>query len=458
MDWDEMPGYMVKLALDGTNYRVWAFVVRTHLSAHGLWEYITGKSACPPAPVPPPQSPPGAKEVADAASKASKDYQQALDAYNHLPTESAQKMWTYLQKRYKPIVEAVRYTSLQKLQALRQNDESIEDFFDHFMDLWSNIEFSGTLSDDCGVCTCCRKLKEHNDKRCLYEFLICLRPEFATSKDLLLFRDPQPTVFEALGDLRVAEIRLQLQSMSKPSTAVIQCNHCRNFGHTYQKCTMRKNRRGRHFFYHGRKGDDTSELQTRAQYFFSLKEIESATKHFDPANKIGEGGFGPVYKGTLADGTTVAVKKLSSKSSQGNREFLNEIGIISALRHQNLAGRLKQQGRLLEIVDPCLGSDYSQEQAQRLLNIALLCTNSLPTQRPRMSSVVKMIRGQIPIEVMPDDDMSEDLQLKISQPHDSVSNTQTGWSLEPSSDPSVLQHINKDSGYLPSSSSSSLKL
>jgi serine/threonine protein kinase len=40
--------------------------------------------------------------------------------------------------------------------------------------------------------------------------------------------------------------------------------------------------------------------------------------------------------GTLADGTTVAVKKLSSKSSQGNREFLNEIGIISALRHPNL--------------------------------------------------------------------------------------------------------------------------
>ncbi|GJN40541.1 hypothetical protein PR202_gb29771 [Eleusine coracana subsp. coracana] len=336
-----MPGYLVKL-VDGRNYRTWAFGVRTHLSAHGLWEYITGKSACPPAPVPPPQSPPGAKEVPDAASKASKDYQQALDAYNQwrtydaramfvllntvddriicsLPTESAQKMWTYLQKRYKPIVEAVRYTSLQKLQALRQNDESIEDFFDHFMDLWSNIEFSGTLSDDCGVCTCCRKLKEHNDKRCLYEFLICLRPEFATSKDLLLFRDPQPTVFEALGDLRVAEIRLQLQSMSKPSTAVIQCNHCRNFGHTYQKCTMRKNRRGRQFFYHGRKAADTSELQTRAQYFFSLKEIESATQHFDPANKIGEGGFGPVYKGTLADGTTVAVKKLSSKSTQGNR-------------------------------------------------------------------------------------------------------------------------------------------
>jgi serine/threonine protein kinase len=41
-------------------------------------------------------------------------------------------------------------------------------------------------------------------------------------------------------------------------------------------------------------------------------------------------------QGTLANGTIVAVKKLSSKSSQGNREFLNEMGIISALRHPNL--------------------------------------------------------------------------------------------------------------------------
>ncbi|KAG8058544.1 hypothetical protein GUJ93_ZPchr0002g25551 [Zizania palustris] len=87
----------------------------------------------------------------------------------------------------------------------------------------------------------------------------------------------------------------------------------------YIKFFQRKKLEGNgiQFFYHGRK-KDTSDLQTRTQYFFTLKEIESATKHFDPANKIGEGGFGPVYKGTLANGTTVAVKKLSSKSSQGN--------------------------------------------------------------------------------------------------------------------------------------------
>ncbi|XP_073297838.1 probable leucine-rich repeat receptor-like serine/threonine-protein kinase At3g14840 [Primulina huaijiensis] len=69
---------------------------------------------------------------------------------------------------------------------------------------------------------------------------------------------------------------------------------------------------------------------------FTLRQIRAATNNFDPANKIGEGGFGPVYKGSLSDGTIIAVKQLSSKSKQGNREFVNEIGMISALQHPHL--------------------------------------------------------------------------------------------------------------------------
>ncbi|KAJ8749335.1 hypothetical protein K2173_018819 [Erythroxylum novogranatense] len=75
------------------------------------------------------------------------------------------------------------------------------------------------------------------------------------------------------------------------------------------------------------------ELQTG---LFTLRQIKAATKNFDAANKIGEGGFGTVYKGLLSDGTVIAVKQLSSKSKQGNREFVNEIGMISALKHPNL--------------------------------------------------------------------------------------------------------------------------
>ncbi|KAJ9172897.1 hypothetical protein P3X46_016090 [Hevea brasiliensis] len=75
------------------------------------------------------------------------------------------------------------------------------------------------------------------------------------------------------------------------------------------------------------------DLQTG---IFTLKQIKASTKNFDAENKIGEGGFGSVYKGLLADGTVIAVKQLSSKSKQGNREFVNEIGMISALQHPNL--------------------------------------------------------------------------------------------------------------------------
>ncbi|KAK7401751.1 hypothetical protein VNO78_13476 [Psophocarpus tetragonolobus] len=72
------------------------------------------------------------------------------------------------------------------------------------------------------------------------------------------------------------------------------------------------------------------DLQTA---LFSFRQIRAATNNFDIAFKIGEGGFGPVYKGILSDGTIIAVKQLSSKSKQGNREFINEIGMISALQH-----------------------------------------------------------------------------------------------------------------------------
>ncbi|KAJ4879960.1 putative LRR receptor-like serine/threonine-protein kinase [Raphanus sativus] len=69
---------------------------------------------------------------------------------------------------------------------------------------------------------------------------------------------------------------------------------------------------------------------------FTWRQLQAATNNFDEANKLGEGGFGSVFKGELTDGTIIAVKKLSSKSCQGNREFVNEIGMISGLNHPNL--------------------------------------------------------------------------------------------------------------------------
>ncbi|XP_022940758.1 probable LRR receptor-like serine/threonine-protein kinase At1g53430 isoform X2 [Cucurbita moschata] len=310
----------------------------------------------------------------------------------------------------------------------------------------------------------------------------------------------------------------------------------------------------------GRETEDEELRDLKLQTgYFSLRQIKAATNNLDSAHKIGEGGFGPVYKGVLSDGTSIAVKQLSSKSKQGNREFITEIGMISALQHPNLvklygcciegkqlmliyeylennnlaralfnpekhslhlewpvrmkiclgiakglaylheesslkvvhrdikatnvlldkslnakisdfglaklheeenthistriagtigymapeyatrgylthkadvysfgvvaleivSGKsntscmpqeefvflldwaivLQEEGNLLKLVDPNLGSEYSKEEVMRMLHIALLCTNLSPTLRPSMSSVVSMLEGKIPTEV-----------------------------------------------------------
>ncbi|KAL2943351.1 hypothetical protein RDABS01_031699 [Bienertia sinuspersici] len=289
--------------------------------------------------------------------------------------------------------------------------------------------------------------------------------------------------------------------------------------------------------YLGGKDHENEEFQRLDTGYFTLRQIKAATDGFSQKNKIGEGGFGPVYKGVLPDGKVIAVKQLSSKSKQGNHEFVTEIGMISALQHPNLVqlhgcciegkelllvyeymennslaralfgkgltylheeSRLKivhrdikatnvlldkdlntkisdfglaklyeeenthistrvagtigymapeyamrgyltdkadvysfgvvvleivsgtsntdympkeefiflldwayvllEQGNLIELVDPTLGTSYSEEEALRLLNIALLCTNPSPTLRPTMSSVVSIIENQLPVQ------------------------------------------------------------
>ncbi|XP_062012047.1 G-type lectin S-receptor-like serine/threonine-protein kinase At1g67520 [Rosa rugosa] len=69
---------------------------------------------------------------------------------------------------------------------------------------------------------------------------------------------------------------------------------------------------------------------------FSYASIVAATCNFSNENKLGEGGFGPVYKGKLVSGQEVAVKRLSKRSGQGISEFKNELILIYELQHTNL--------------------------------------------------------------------------------------------------------------------------
>ncbi|KAM0894827.1 hypothetical protein ACQ4PT_024268 [Festuca glaucescens] len=82
-----------------------------------------------------------------------------------------------------------------------------------------------------------------------------------------------------------------------------------------------------------------------------ISTLRAATQNFAECNKLGEGGFGAVYKGTLPDGKEIAVKRLSKSSTQGVEELKNELSSVAKLEHKNLVTLLgvclEQQERLL---------------------------------------------------------------------------------------------------------------
>ncbi|KAH7528112.1 hypothetical protein FEM48_Zijuj05G0037300 [Ziziphus jujuba var. spinosa] len=185
-----------------------------------------------------------------------------------------------------------------------------------------------------------------------------------------------------------------------------------------------------------RTNDDEELLGMDVKPFtFSYEELKIATNDFNSANKLGEGGFGPVYKGTLVDGRAIAVKQLSLTSHQGKSQFVNEIATISAVQHRNLvklygccyegqkrmlvyehlenksldqalfgekmyllewAWNLYEQNRELELVDSRL-SEFDEEEVGRMIRVALLCTQTSPSLRPTMSRVVALLSGDVEV-------------------------------------------------------------
>ncbi|KAJ8616568.1 hypothetical protein MRB53_035940 [Persea americana] len=112
---------------------------------------------------------------------------------------------------------------------------------------------------------------------------------------------------------------------------------------------------------------------------FTLRQLKAATNNFDAANKIGEGGFGPVYKAYV----------------------------------------LQERGSLIELVDPKLGSEFNKEEAIGVITIALLCTNSSSTLRPTMSAVVSMLEGRTDVQshISVPNLSSDDLDTKAIRSH-----------------------------------------
>ncbi|URD83440.1 receptor-like protein kinase, partial [Musa troglodytarum] len=84
--------------------------------------------------------------------------------------------------------------------------------------------------------------------------------------------------------------------------------------------------------------------------YIPLLDIKAATNDFDESLVVGSGGFGKVYRGVLADGTKIAVKRAMPGSKQGFPEFQTEILVLSGIRHRHLVALI----------------GYCEEQSERL--------------------------------------------------------------------------------------------
>ncbi|CAL5344591.1 unnamed protein product [Camellia sinensis] len=106
----------------------------------------------------------------------------------------------------------------------------------------------------------------------------------------------------------------------------------------------------------GRFGNNYNSENLQADFpSIQLDIVFAATEQFSEKNMLGEGGFGPVYKGTLPDGREIAVKRLSKTSGQGLKEFKNEVILIARLQHRNLVRVL---GCCLEENESLLINEY----------------------------------------------------------------------------------------------------
>nr|GEW28864.1 receptor-like serine/threonine-protein kinase SD1-8 [Tanacetum cinerariifolium] len=107
--------------------------------------------------------------------------------------------------------------------------------------------------------------------------------------------------------------------------------------------------------YSGDRTDDEIELP-----LFDFPTLVMVTNNFSNANKLGQGGFGSVYKGTFMEGEVVAIKRLSRTSGQGIEELKNEVRLIAKLQHRNLVRLL---GCCIEVEEKLLVYEYMENKS-----------------------------------------------------------------------------------------------
>ncbi|OMO92196.1 hypothetical protein COLO4_17802 [Corchorus olitorius] len=164
---------------------------------------------------------------------------------------------------------------------------------------------------------------------------------------------------------------------------------------------------------------------------FSYRDLVSATNNFSDDRKLGQGGFGAVYKGHLSDlDIDVAVKKISRGSKQGVKEYISEVTVITRLKHRNLVqligwchdrgqfllvyefmpnGSLDshlfgqnctltwdtRQNKPLEAVDQRLQMEFDEEQAKCMIVVGLWCAHPDHTLRPSIKQAIQVMNFEV---------------------------------------------------------------
>ncbi|KAI7756961.1 hypothetical protein M8C21_033429 [Ambrosia artemisiifolia] len=141
------------------------------------------------------------------------------------------------------------------------------------------------------------------------------------------------------------------------------------------------------------------DLNAKISDFGLAKLDEEENTHISTRIAGTIGYMAPEYamRGYLTDKADVysfGVVALEIVSGKSNTNYRPKEDFVYLL---DWAYVLQEQGNLLELVDPSLVK-YSKEEAMRMLNLAILCTNPSPTLRPPMSSVVKMLEGKMPVQ------------------------------------------------------------
>ncbi|KAE8725703.1 G-type lectin S-receptor-like serine/threonine-protein kinase [Hibiscus syriacus] len=126
--------------------------------------------------------------------------------------------------------------------------------------------------------------------------------------------------------------------------------------------------------------------------FFDFESILAATNNFSEENKLGKGGFGPVYMGKFPGGEVVAVKRLSSVSRQGLEEFKNEVVLIAKLQHRNLVRLL---GYCIRGEEKILLYEYMPNKKLRLCFIFGESSIQLLDWETRFNIIMGVARGML---------------------------------------------------------------